>query len=468
LATITGGISSAGTGIASSGANVSVIGDIVADLVGVFVDEGAYVSVDGNVISANGSSAIYANTGAIVAINGSVDASVGMGVEAYGAGTQVAIHGDITAGGTGVYAVTGAQVTVDATITVPVDRTYIYVHGASKDEADYEVVTTKVGYLTYTDSGGISAVWVADPAYVPPSHSVAFDSGGGSAVPSQSVPDGGVAVMPADPSRGGYAFAGWYADPALAAPYGFSAAVHVDITLYAAWAPIGTSGPSGPDAQYHIVAFDPNGGSAIPSQSVLDGDAATKPADPSKGGYSFAGWYADSALATPYVFGAAVHSDIRLYAKWAAIIPDPRGRNTCVFTLGSSIVLINGNPRDWTASYGAPYLSDSGNVMIPIRMFNESLGFSVLWDGAERSISVSGRDGSFLGRIFIGNVGIFDKSGMEAGTLLDASGSPVAPLIDPAADRAYLPLRAVAQCILDIPNADVIWDAAARTVTVMY
>ena len=39
-------------------------------------------------------------------------------------------------------------------------------------------------------------------------HTVTFDSNGGSAVDAQTVDDGGKAVKPADPTRDGYTFAG--------------------------------------------------------------------------------------------------------------------------------------------------------------------------------------------------------------------------------------------------------------------
>ena len=68
------------------------------------------------------------------------------------------------------------------------------------------------------------------------------------------------------------------------------------------------------------ISFDSNGhGSAPSSQTVYSGYKATKPADPSASGYTFAGWYTDSACTSTYDFNTAVTSNITLYAKWTVV-----------------------------------------------------------------------------------------------------------------------------------------------------
>lgn len=66
----------------------------------------------------------------------------------------------------------------------------------------------------------------------------------------------------------------------------------------------------------HTVTFNAGEGSAVDSQVVADGAKATKPADPTRDGYVFAGWYADADLKSPYDFSASVTKDLTLYAKW--------------------------------------------------------------------------------------------------------------------------------------------------------
>ena len=71
------------------------------------------------------------------------------------------------------------------------------------------------------------------------------------------------------------------------------------------------------------VTFDSKGGSTVTSQTVAHGSKATKPADPTKSGYTFVGWYTNSACTTAYDFNTAVTADITLYAKWTAVSTTP-------------------------------------------------------------------------------------------------------------------------------------------------
>ncbi|KAB7790641.1 Ig-like domain-containing protein [Bifidobacterium leontopitheci] len=66
----------------------------------------------------------------------------------------------------------------------------------------------------------------------------------------------------------------------------------------------------------YTVTFNSNGGSTVASQTVESGSKATKPADPTKAGFTFGGWYKDAALKTLYDFNTAVTANITLYAKW--------------------------------------------------------------------------------------------------------------------------------------------------------
>ena len=67
------------------------------------------------------------------------------------------------------------------------------------------------------------------------------------------------------------------------------------------------------------VTFNANGGSAVDPQTVKFGERASKPADPTRAGHTFAGWFADEALAQPFDFATPLESSITLYAKWTAV-----------------------------------------------------------------------------------------------------------------------------------------------------
>ncbi len=79
-----------------------------------------------------------------------------------------------------------------------------------------------------------------------------------------------------------------------------------------------------------MLSFDSDGGSYTPtSQSLTIGANGSKPADPTKSGYTFGGWYydkdADGTPETEWSFADPINEDIVLVAKWAAIpAPYPR------------------------------------------------------------------------------------------------------------------------------------------------
>lgn len=155
-------------------------------------------------------------------------------------------------------------------------------------------------------------------SYIPPAtnYSVTFETNGGSSVVSQIVREGMTATEPDAPIKEGSTFVGWYTDVALTAVYDFSTPVTSNIILYAKWSENNTTPP--PDT-YHTVTFDSNGGTPVPSQSVIAGGHAVQPADPTKTGYVFNGWYTDSALTMLYDFSTSVTEDITLYGNWIVV-----------------------------------------------------------------------------------------------------------------------------------------------------
>lgn len=68
-------------------------------------------------------------------------------------------------------------------------------------------------------------------------------------------------------------------------------------------------------AQYNI-AFEENGGSYVADLTGPAGQTLTEPLAPTKAGYAFAGWYADSGLSIPYDFTVMPSQNLPLYAKW--------------------------------------------------------------------------------------------------------------------------------------------------------
>ena len=210
------------------------------------------------------------------------------------------------------------------------------------------------------------------------SYSVNFDSNGGSAVASQSVKYGSKASRPTDPTRAGHTFQGWYTSRDGGARYDFNQTVTGDVTLYAHWSVnsytlafdgnSGKASESSRTVQYgsqygtlptatrtghtfqgwytaksggtkvspsttmgaadttlyarwsvnsYTVSFDSDGGSNVPAQKVRYGSKASRPADPTRAGHTFQGWYTSRDGGSKYDFGTAVTGDVTLHAHWA-------------------------------------------------------------------------------------------------------------------------------------------------------
>lgn len=78
-------------------------------------------------------------------------------------------------------------------------------------------------------------------------------------------------------------------------------------------------------SQAHRVKFNSQGGSSVKDQTPASGSTVTKPADPTREGYAFGGWYTDEACTKAYDFSAAVTADMTLYAKWTKKAADNNG-----------------------------------------------------------------------------------------------------------------------------------------------
>ena len=112
-------------------------------------------------------------------------------------------------------------------------------------------------------------------------------------------------------SRTGFTFAGWYdnedftGDPITTIDFTNPSNIKSGWTVYAKWT--------------YTITYEKNDGSTATTQTKLAGVALTAPTQPTKTGYSFAGWFTDSSLADAYeyTFGSApTTGNFTLYAKW--------------------------------------------------------------------------------------------------------------------------------------------------------
>lgn len=114
------------------------------------------------------------------------------------------------------------------------------------------------------------------------------------------------------------------------------------------------SGAQAPVVLKVTVNFDSNQGTAVDSQLVAVGDKVAKPADPTKKGYTFSGWFTDKDCTKAYHFDAAVDNtqpEFTLYAGWKAAAP-----STVQPGAGD-----NGNNSSANASVNVNTVNDNGD-----------------------------------------------------------------------------------------------------------
>ena len=125
-------------------------------------------------------------------------------------------------------------------------------------------------------------------------YTVTFQSEGGSEVASQ-IRANAPAARPADPTKEGHTFIGWYNGES---EWNFETPVTEKLTLTAKW-----------QVNQYTITFDTAGGSEVPSITQDYGTAITAPANPTKTGYTFAGW--DKTIPTTMPAG-----DMTITARW--------------------------------------------------------------------------------------------------------------------------------------------------------
>lgn len=114
--------------------------------------------------------------------------------------------------------------------------------------------------------------------------------------------------------RTDYTLEGWYEDAACTAEKKVdltSKVFTVNTTLYAKWTENA--------AKTFTVTFETNGGSAVAAQTVESGKTAAKPADPTKEGSTFGGWFTDADCTAAFDFTKAITANTTVYAKWDAV-----------------------------------------------------------------------------------------------------------------------------------------------------
>lgn len=120
-----------------------------------------------------------------------------------------------------------------------------------------------------------------------------------------------------NPTKTGYEFKGWSAgdDSKAETAVTITKGTSGDLSYKALW-----------EKKSYTIAFESKGGSAVEDAHIKYEEMITKPSDPTKAGYTFAGWYKETACENVWDFDKdVVSNETTLYAKWTA------NRYTAVF-----------------------------------------------------------------------------------------------------------------------------------------
>ena len=278
---------------------------------------------------------------------------------------------------------------------------YTKATGGSKFDFGTEITENITLYAQWIKTSSGSSGGGSD-SDIPPAtqYTVTFESNGGSAVASQIVREGMTVTEPDAPTKEGSTFVGWYIDAALTAAFDFGTPVIGDIILYAKWRENTTPSPD----TYHTVTFDSNGGTPVPSQNVIVSGHAVKPADPTKTGYVFNGWYTDPALTTLYDFSTSVTEDITLYANWTVVdvtisidTHDGQYENTDVRrTIAVTVASTNAIVTEVTYKLEGSVKSESGTLGTNVGTFSADV---LLEDGTNTfTVYVTTEDGATVSK----------------------------------------------------------------------
>jgi uncharacterized repeat protein (TIGR02543 family) len=140
--------------------------------------------------------------------------------------------------------------------------------------------------------------------------SVTYQEHGGTTVPDATFVSGGTVTLPANPTRAGYTFDGWFTEETDGTKYNSTfSPTDENVVVHAQWTQIPFS-----------VTFEEHGGTTVSDATFVSGGTVTLPADPTRAGYTFNGWFTAQTGGTKYNSSfSPSNGNLVVHAQWTQI-----------------------------------------------------------------------------------------------------------------------------------------------------
>ena len=209
----------------------------------------------------------------------------------------------------------------------------------------------------------ITALWAVNQ------YTITFNTDGGNEIAAITQAFGSSIKAPVNPTKEGYTFAGWDKEIPTTMP-------NKDLTITAKWT-----------EKEYTITFDTVGGTTIAPITGKFGSAITAPENPTKEGYTFAGWDKEIPATMP-------NEDLTITAKWTekeyTITFDTVGGTTIApitGKFGSAITTPENPTRDG-------FTFDGWDKEIPATMPNKDLTITAKWTANSNLLTYDANGGS--------------------------------------------------------------------------
>jgi uncharacterized repeat protein (TIGR02543 family) len=152
---------------------------------------------------------------------------------------------------------------------------------------------------TLSESKTVYAKWKTNE------YTIYFNTNGGNIMQFIRGEFGSSVTAPADPTKTGNEFAGWFEDSALTKPYTFTTIPSKNITIYARWRTLSYS-----------LNFVTNSNISVESQNNYYGSTLSFPSTLQRANFTFIGWFLDENFETPMTYVTMPNRNFTIYAKW--------------------------------------------------------------------------------------------------------------------------------------------------------